>query len=86
MTSRSSGWVATASALVLRPGLWSAAAGVARRLSARRRNGSGELRTYVRWRVQTAYGSPDVRPPAGDVCSYVEWCREMSHLACDTAP
>lgn len=28
---------------------------------------------YVRWRMETAYGSPDVIPPADDVERYARW-------------
>jgi len=30
-------------------------------------------REYVRWRMDTAYGSPDAIPPAADVERYVRW-------------
>lgn len=30
-------------------------------------------REYVRWRMDTAYGSPDAVPPADDVERYVRW-------------
>lgn len=30
-------------------------------------------REYVRWRMETAYGSPDVIPPASDVERYARW-------------
>lgn len=30
---------------------------------------------YVRWRMYTAYGSPDAIPPAGDVERYARWAR-----------
>jgi hypothetical protein len=30
-------------------------------------------RDYVRWRMDTAYGDPDVIPPAADVERYVRW-------------
>lgn len=30
-------------------------------------------REYVRWRMDTAYGSPDAIPPAGDVERYARW-------------
>lgn len=30
-------------------------------------------REYVRWRMDTAYGSPDAIPPAEDIERYVRW-------------
>lgn len=30
-------------------------------------------RDYVRWRMDTAYGSPDAVPPVDDVVRYAEW-------------
>ncbi|HXF23473.1 MAG TPA: hypothetical protein VN602_03075 [Gemmatimonadaceae bacterium] len=30
-------------------------------------------RNYVRWRMDTAYGSPDFLPPVDDVERYVRW-------------
>lgn len=30
-------------------------------------------REYVRWRMDTAYGSPDAVPPARDLERYVRW-------------
>lgn len=30
-------------------------------------------REYVRWRTQTAYGSPNAIPPADDVIRYARW-------------
>lgn len=28
---------------------------------------------YVRWRLQTAYGSPDATPRPADIVHYLEW-------------
>lgn len=30
-------------------------------------------RTYVRWRMATAYGDPDAIPPASDIIRYARW-------------
>lgn len=30
-------------------------------------------RDYLRWRMQTAYGDPDVVPPASDVERFARW-------------
>ena len=30
-------------------------------------------RTYLRWRMHTAYGEHDIVPPAGDVIRYARW-------------
>lgn len=37
---------------------------------------------YVRFRLQTAYGGDGtVRPTAGDLVAYLEWCRSMRTLS-----
>lgn len=30
-------------------------------------------RTYLRWRMYTAYGDPDAVPPIGDIERYARW-------------
>jgi hypothetical protein len=30
-------------------------------------------RPYVRWRMHTAYGDPDIVPPAEDIIRYARW-------------
>jgi hypothetical protein len=30
-------------------------------------------RDYLRWRMLTAYGDPDIVPPADDVARYARW-------------
>jgi hypothetical protein len=30
-------------------------------------------RAYVRWRMTTAYGDPDIVPPAEDIIRYARW-------------
>ena len=30
-------------------------------------------REYVRWRMDTAYGSPDAIPPADDIARFARW-------------
>ena len=32
-------------------------------------------RTYLRWRLYTAYGSEDAIPPVADVVRYARWAR-----------
>jgi len=34
-------------------------------------------RTYVRWRMHTAYGSHDAVPPTEDIVRYARWARTM---------
>src|SRR5512134_3185608 len=37
-------------------------------------------RTYLRWRMYTAYGDESAVPPAEDVISFARWRRETMHL------
>ena len=37
-------------------------------------------RTYLRWRMYTAYASEDAVPPAEDVIRFARWRRETMHL------
>ncbi|HET7042182.1 MAG TPA: hypothetical protein VFI13_09180 [Gemmatimonadales bacterium] len=37
-------------------------------------------RTYLRWRMYTAYGDEDTVPPARDVERFVRWRRELVRL------
>lgn len=30
-------------------------------------------RPYMRWRMHTAYGDPDIVPPASDIIRYARW-------------
>ena len=67
-------------AVLRRPDLWWAALGAVRRLAA-----PGWWRSpphlplpdrrLWRFRMVTAYGSPDADPEAADLISYLEWCR-----------
>ncbi|MDX1568732.1 MAG: hypothetical protein R3223_13075 [Longimicrobiales bacterium] len=34
-------------------------------------------RSYVRWRLETAYGDPEAIPPADDLARYLRWARRM---------
>lgn len=34
-------------------------------------------RSYLRWRLDTAYGDPDARPPADELVRYLRWTRRM---------
>lgn len=37
-------------------------------------------RTYLRWRMETAYGDPDAIPPLEDVANFARWRREVMRL------
>ena len=37
-------------------------------------------RTYLRWRMYTAYGNENAVPPANDVISFARWRRETMGL------
>ncbi len=37
-------------------------------------------RAYLRWRMETAYGSEDAVPPADDVIGFARWRRETMRL------
>jgi hypothetical protein len=37
-------------------------------------------RTYLRWRMYTAYGDADAVPPAEDVIRFARWRRETMRL------
>ena len=37
-------------------------------------------RTYLAWRMYTAYGHPEAVPPVGDVIRFARWRRETMHL------
>ncbi|NNC92005.1 MAG: hypothetical protein HKN80_05900 [Acidimicrobiia bacterium] len=34
-------------------------------------------RPYLRWRLQTAYGSPDAAPAASDLVHFLEWRKDQ---------
>jgi hypothetical protein len=36
--------------------------------------------SYLRFRLQTAYGDPDRPPSTPDVVAYLEWCRRFGRL------
>ncbi|MDZ4674156.1 MAG: hypothetical protein SGI84_06855 [Gemmatimonadota bacterium] len=36
--------------------------------------------TYLRWRMDTAYGDPAAIPPLADVVSFARWRREVMRL------
>jgi hypothetical protein len=68
-------------AVLVRPDLWPVAAAQALRLAPPgwwRRRPFLPLPDpdYVRFRLQTAYGTGG-RPTAGDVVAYLRWCREF---------
>ena len=37
-------------------------------------------RSYLAWRLDTAYGDPVARPPAHEAERYVRWTRQMRRL------
>ncbi len=37
-------------------------------------------RSYMRWRMSTAYGDEDAVPPVEDVVRFATWRREVMHL------
>lgn len=37
-------------------------------------------RSYLRWRMYTAYGDEDAVPPLRDVVGFARWRREVMHL------
>ncbi|CAN5679659.1 hypothetical protein BH24ACT2_BH24ACT2_12480 [soil metagenome] len=75
-------WVGAGLALSHRPDLWSTAVRQALRLAP-----SGWWRrwpplprpdpTYLRFRMETAYGDADHAPEPADVVAYLEWCRRI---------
>ena len=36
--------------------------------------------SYLRFRLQTAYGDPGREPEPGDVVTYLHWCRDFRAL------
>jgi hypothetical protein len=74
-------WMRGATAVLRRPWLWPTAVGQARRLARPdwwRRPPFLPLPDpdYVRFRMQTAYGSEGT-PAPGDLVAYLNWCREF---------
>jgi hypothetical protein len=39
--------------------------------------------SYLRWRMDTAYGDPDADPPPAEFLRYLEWSDEMRRRAKD---
>ena len=37
--------------------------------------------SYLRFRLQTAYGGTELSPDGQDVVTYLRWCRHWGHLA-----
>jgi hypothetical protein len=72
--------VRCASMVASRPGLWATAlrqyrAGLPRRWWARRPPLPIPPGDYVRFRLQTQYGSAEHRIEAADVLNYLSWCK-----------
>lgn len=68
--------------LIPRPRLWSEAlrawvAFTPRRWWAQRPFLPLPRRAYIRWRLQTAYGAADIKPPGSDLIEFLEWRREQ---------
>lgn len=79
-------WVRIGGAVLVRPTLWLTAVTQIFRLARRgwwRRPPFLPLPdgAYLRFRLQTAYGGepPPTRPEAGDVITYLDWCRRFPH-------
>ena len=76
------GWARAALAVVRRPSLWGVAARQAKVLARPqwwRRRPYLPLPdpSYLRFRMQTAYGADGTQPPApDDLVTYLRWCRE----------
>ncbi|HXH58192.1 hypothetical protein [Iamia sp.] len=66
-------------AVAVRPDLWPSAARAARRhLPSRWWRGPGALRSaepWLRFRLETAYGTERGTPPAGDLVTWLRWLR-----------
>jgi hypothetical protein len=79
-------WVARAfGAVLVRPSLWATALHQVRILAVPgwwRRSPHLPLPdpSYLRFRLQTAYGDPDRDPTPSDVVTYLHWCRAWPHL------
>ncbi len=83
MTHGATFWFHVAGDLARRPSLWWTAGRqlrrtVAPRWWARRPFLPVPDATYVRYRMETAYGTHGV-PNAADVIAYLEWCRGGEH-------
>lgn len=48
--------------------------------ASRRRGSILPSRTYVRWRIATAYGDPDRRPASDDVAAFLGWRRRQRRV------
>jgi hypothetical protein len=84
MTHGASFWFQCVPAVMRKPHLWRTAFRQASRTVPRRwwtRPPFVPLpdRTYLRFRLETAYGT-DGRPSADDVVRYLEWCRAATSL------
>jgi hypothetical protein len=67
---------------IRRPGVWTALLGLA--WAARRRHWWRRPpflplppRSYLRWRMDTAYGDPEARAPVGETVRYLRWAARM---------
>ena len=74
-------WLSAAKAVARRPELWSTAlcelrAHAPRRWWMSRRPLPLPAPGWLAFRMETAYGRSDARPPADDVVTFLEWCRQ----------
>lgn len=74
------GWTSAATAVLVRPRLWPTAIIQAFRMAPRRwwrRKPYLPVPdpAYLRFRLQTQYGTDSVEPTSDDLVAYLEWCR-----------
>jgi hypothetical protein len=79
------GWASAAVAVVVRPSLWRTAARQARLLARPRWWRRSPFLpvpdpSYLRFRMQTAYGDGARPPEPADLVAYLHWCREYGGL------
>lgn len=74
------GWTSAVAAVLVRPRLWPTAIAQGLRMAPRgwwRRKPYLPVpdAAYLRFRLQTQYGSDSVEPSPADLVAYLEWCR-----------
>ena len=74
------GWTSAAAAVLVRPRLWPTAVNQAFRMAPRRwwrRKPYLPVPdpAYLRFRLQTQYGTDSAEPSPDDLVAYLEWCR-----------
>jgi hypothetical protein len=78
-------WLRNLAAVAVRPGLWATAVAQGRRLSCdgwwrERPYLPHPAHSYMRFRLETAYGDPGHDVESGDLIAYLKWCRWMRAL------